>query len=256
MIGKEIWYHSAGASLFAIEAGRGRPIIFLHGGLADHVASLLLVGPLARSYRIIAPDVRGSGRSIHHDALNWDQLADDVQALMCHLAIDEAVVGGASAGAAVALRFALRHPERTLGLVLVAPAFAGAQRGLTEAQQMAFARMKQLAQRSVHDGVEALHALFDHLPPPMREPAEDMASRFDPRSVAASARFLASGAQPFDAATELETLAAPTLVVAGEDEVHPAEVAALYAAHIPECVIVDQANTDVAKTIDGFCRSL
>jgi hypothetical protein len=33
---KEIWFESDGTRLFALELGRGAPIVFVHGGLADH----------------------------------------------------------------------------------------------------------------------------------------------------------------------------------------------------------------------------
>src|SRR4051794_21122708 len=106
----EIWFDNDGVRLFAVACGRGRPIILLHGGLANHLACLRFAAPLAERFQIIAPDVRSSGRSVCPGPLSWDQIADDVAALVRHLGVPRAVVGGISSGAAGAVRTALRHP--------------------------------------------------------------------------------------------------------------------------------------------------
>lgn len=55
--------------------------------------------------------------------LSFSSFADDVVALMQHLGIGRAVMGGISMGAGVALNLALRHPARVAGLVLSRPAW-------------------------------------------------------------------------------------------------------------------------------------
>jgi pimeloyl-ACP methyl ester carboxylesterase len=55
-------------------------------------------------------------------------LADDVVALLDHLRIEQAVIGGLSLGANVSYEVALRHPERVRALILEMPVFA---RGVT-----------------------------------------------------------------------------------------------------------------------------
>jgi pimeloyl-ACP methyl ester carboxylesterase len=71
-------------------------------------------------HRIITWDQRGHGRTISTSEpfTYWDS-ADDLAGLLDHLGVDRAVVGGNSQGGFVALRFALRYSERTLGLVLI-----------------------------------------------------------------------------------------------------------------------------------------
>ena len=76
--------------------------------------------------RLIGMDFRGHGetRPLGDEAkLRIECLADDLVALLDHLEIDRAVVGGISLGAAVSANLALRHPERVLGLVLSRPAW-------------------------------------------------------------------------------------------------------------------------------------
>jgi pimeloyl-ACP methyl ester carboxylesterase len=60
---REFWFESEGVRLFAVEDGVGPAIVMLHGGMGSYLASLPLIAPLTSRYRVIAPDLRGSGRS-------------------------------------------------------------------------------------------------------------------------------------------------------------------------------------------------
>lgn len=251
----EIWYESAGTRLFAVERGHGSPVVFLHGGLADHRASWFRLGSLAASHRLITPDVRGAGRSLHAGALDWDLLADDVVALMQHLRLDRAVVGGTSAGSGVALRLALRHPARVRALLVVSPVFVGEDAALMQASHAAMQRMAEAGRRAETEGIAAILSLFEALPPAIRDVALAMARTFDPGSVAATTRFLASGAMPFDHLAELAALSMPTLVVPGTDPEHPAEVAERYARVIPGAVLATP-SPELGRAVEAFLRSL
>jgi 3-oxoadipate enol-lactonase len=256
MVPGEIWFESAGTRLYAVELGRGSPIVFLHGGLADHRSTLFRLGALAASHHLLAPDLRGSGRSIYSGALAWDQLADDLRALLQHRGIERAVIGGTSMGSAVALRFALRHPSLTAGLVLISPVYPGADRGLTEASTAAMQAMALAGQRALETGIEALLPLYDRLPEPLRARALEMARGFDPASVTATTRFLAAGVQPIGRADDLASIAAPALLVPGTDAEHPAEIAELYARHLPRAVTVGAADPALLKRIAELARDL
>lgn len=250
----EVWYESAGTRLFAVERGRGEPVVFLHGGLADHQASWFRMGSLAASHRLVMPDVRGAGRSRYAGELHWDLLADDVAALLRHLGLERAIVGGVSAGSGVALRVALRHPGRVRALLLVSPVFAGAaDASLMAASRTAMARMDEAGQRTLIEGIEAIHPLFEPLPPAIRDVALAMASRFDPASVAATTRFLASGAQPFERLDELAALSMPAIVVPGTDPEHPAAIAGLYARTLPRAVLVEP-SAELAPVLERLVR--
>lgn len=253
-ITNELWFESSGSKLYAIEQGRGRPILALHGGLADHRASLAYAGPLAAEYRLITPDLRGAGQSKDIGPLSWDQLADDLAALLDHLGLARAVVAGTSAGSGVALRFGLRHTDRTAGLVLVAPLYPGSTRPLDEAPRAALVRMDQFAQLGMREGIAALHPLFEALPDAIRARALAMLESFDPASVAATTRLLSS-TQPFDALEQLGAIHVPTLVIPGRDPQHPPEIATLYARSIPSATMVEAQAEQVAAAIDDFCRT-
>ena len=250
---REVWFQRDGVPLFAVEDGAGDVIVMLHGGLASHVACLPMLLPLAARYRIVAPDQRGSGRSRSGEHLTFDQQADDVAALLDHISADRAVVGGVSSGSGVALRFALRHPERTRGLVIVRPLHAGRDRGYTDQQARTIAMMDAFASRAIDDGVQVLRPLYANLPELVREKALAMIEGFDAASVVATSRFLVSGAQPFATATDLGSVSAPTLLVRGDDALHPSEVSDLYAANIPDCTVAAAVTSDVAGAIGEFC---
>ncbi|HRC08592.1 MAG TPA: alpha/beta hydrolase [Miltoncostaeales bacterium] len=253
---RDIWFESDGARLFALDIGHGHPVVFLHGGLADHRAALLRVAPLANTHRLLTPDLRGSGRSVHAGPLSWDRLADDLARLLGHLGVEHAVVGGTSMGSAVALRFALRHPQMLRGMILMSPLYPGADRPLAAAVTSAMRAMADAGEQALEHGVEALRPLFDSLPPPIRDVAIEMMLAFDAGSVAATTRFLARNEQPMESVRELEAIDVPVMVLPGIDPQHPAEIAALYAQHLRHPVVVAQNAPDTLEKVTQFCDDL
>lgn len=201
-----------------------------------HPAVLPLVEPLTDRYRVITPDVRGSGRSWSSESLTFNRLADDTRQLLDHLAVEKALVGGVSSGSGVAVRFVLRHPGRTRALLVVKLVYAGGDVGYTSRQSAAFAAMDSVASRAGLEGVGVLRSLYAQLPDGVRQRAWQIASRFDPESVVATSRLIASGAQPFASGCELRSIRVPTLLVRGDDDQHPAEVSDVYARFISDCV--------------------
>jgi 3-oxoadipate enol-lactonase len=237
------------AALYALDQGEGPPLLFFHGGLADHRAALLHVGGLADRLRVITPDLRGAGRSRWAGPLSWERLADDAAAWIRHLGLQRAYVGGVSMGSAVAIQTALSHPDVVAGLLIVHPVYPGADRGVPEAARAAMEAMDRVGRRAPEEGISVLFPLFDALPEAIRARARAMVEGFDPASVAATTRFLASDAQPFASASALSAIRCPTLVVPGIDPTHPADVAALLASHLPDPIV---AEGDVAEAVARF----
>ncbi|MGH1345812.1 MAG: alpha/beta fold hydrolase [Nannocystales bacterium] len=247
----EIHFEADGTELFAVQRGRGRPVVVLHGGLADHRASLHTFAGMSPGYRLIAPDLRAAGRSVCAELRGWDQLSDDLLALLDHLSLERAVVVGMSVGSAVALRFATKHPDRVEALVVASPVYS--DEGLTEAQRTAFARMDACARASKTDGIEAIFELYAGLPNPLRDAALAMARDFDPGSVAATTGLLVSGVAPFERVDRCG-VAAPTLVIPGDDPVHPQEVADAYAQGFPLATVVEPTS-DVATAVETWLET-
>jgi pimeloyl-ACP methyl ester carboxylesterase len=220
------------------------PLILLHGGLADHRACAPFAGPLSARFRVLTPDLLGAGAARHAGPLTWDLIADHVAAEARALGVTRAVVGGISFGAGAAVRVALRHPALVHALILLTPAYGGADLGFNAAQTAAMDAMAGAGLRALTDGIAALHPLFAALPPAIQDRARAMVDSFDPASVAATTAFMASGAQPFATGADLAAITAPTLLVPGTDPTHPPEVAAVYRRHLPRCTVRDVVPAD------------
>jgi pimeloyl-ACP methyl ester carboxylesterase len=78
----------------------------------------------AQHFRVVRYDMRGYGKSVPPTDESYSH-TDDLKVLLEHLRIDRAHVFGQSRGGAVAIDFALAHPEATSALVLVDPVLAG-----------------------------------------------------------------------------------------------------------------------------------
>ena len=123
----ELSIESSGVTLAGEEAGEGTPVVLLHGLTATRRYVVMGSRSLERSgHRVIAYDARGHGASTpapDPDAYDYDDLVEDLRAVLDDRDIDRAVLAGASMGAHTAVRFALDAPERVAGLVVATPAF-------------------------------------------------------------------------------------------------------------------------------------
>lgn len=107
--------------MHCLDAGSGPPVIMIHGNLSTGRFYEHLMPDLAARYRVLAPDMRGFGRSepapldATRGLADW---ADDTFALVRALGIDEPphLVGWSTGGAAIAL-YAMAHPVASLTFV-------------------------------------------------------------------------------------------------------------------------------------------
>lgn len=126
---------SDGLELAVETSGEGPPLIYAHGLSGNRSHTLRELQPLSRTYRVIAFDQRGHGDSTpvtEPELFAPDRMADDIGAVLDDLGIERAALGGESMGAATALLFAERHPERVESLFLAAPAFGRAVNAVRE----------------------------------------------------------------------------------------------------------------------------
>ena len=117
-------------------AGQGEmAIILLHGFASSTFSWREVTAPLAQTARVIAYDRPAFG--LTERPLKWqgqnpygsEAQVDLLLALMDFHAIEKAVLVGNSAGGALALLAAIRHPERVQALILVDPAIYPGDRG-------------------------------------------------------------------------------------------------------------------------------
>ncbi len=119
-------FRHEGRMLAYRDYGEGsRVTVLIHGLLLSQRMHVRLARALAeRGNRVVTLDVRGHGRSdrpveMWHYGMGF--FAQDVVALLDHLGVDEAVVGGTSLGANVTLEVASLAPERLRGMVVEMP---------------------------------------------------------------------------------------------------------------------------------------
>jgi pimeloyl-ACP methyl ester carboxylesterase len=98
---------------------RGVPVIALHGITDSWRSFEPLLPHLPRSLRVFALNQRGHGGGEAPTGYRTRDFADDVAAFIDALGLQRVVVAGHSMGSSNALRFAIDHPQRTLGLVLL-----------------------------------------------------------------------------------------------------------------------------------------
>lgn len=99
--------------------GSGPAIILSHGFLMDHTMFDAQVAALSPTYRVITWDERGFGETKSQGDFSYWDSAHDALALLDHLGIHQAVVGGMSQGGFLSLRVALTAPERVKALILL-----------------------------------------------------------------------------------------------------------------------------------------
>lgn len=99
--------------------GTGAPLVVLHGNGGSMEAMRFQTDFFRASRQVIAVDSRGHGRSeLGVRELTYEQMADDVAALLRHLQVGPADVLGWSDGGIVALWLARRHPATVRRLVV------------------------------------------------------------------------------------------------------------------------------------------
>jgi pimeloyl-ACP methyl ester carboxylesterase len=105
--------------------GNGEPIVFMHSGMADLRDWEFIVPQLAPTYKCIAFDGRGAGKS--PSPVEIPNYVEDLKNLLDFLDIEQTVLVGHSIGGAIGTDFAMAYPSRVSKLVLVAPGLTGYQ---------------------------------------------------------------------------------------------------------------------------------
>jgi pimeloyl-ACP methyl ester carboxylesterase len=230
------------------EVGEGRPIVLAHGLSATRRYVVHGSRLLERSgYRMIGYDARGHGDSEPAPDpadYEYEDLVHDLERVLDERGVDRATLVGVSMGAATALAYALRAPDRVRALVQVTPAHLG----LPTSQHGAVG-WDALADGLERDGVEGFMRAYGD--PPVEERfrgliLQAIRQRIErhrhPEAVAAALRVVPRS-KAFDGAEALAGVSVPTLVVASRDELdpqHPYAVAEEYARRIPGAELVSE----------------
>jgi pimeloyl-ACP methyl ester carboxylesterase len=248
------------------DAGSGRPFVFQHGLGGDTTQPFGLFRPPA-GVRLLAFDARAHGKTAPLgplERLGFQTFGDDLRAFLDHLEIQRAVVGGISMGAALALHFTLRWPERVRALVLSRPAWLetpypwnvrmfsliagliqkhGASAGLAEFKQTA----------EYHDVLEkSPDVATSFINQFLAERSEETAQKLE--------RIINDSPHPDRSAWS--KVQCPTLVLGNrQDPIHPFECATSLAQAIPgarfveitsKSVSIDRHTADLQRALEEF----
>lgn len=117
--GSQIFQSPTGPLEYQI-VGQGTPVLSIHGGGGGYDQGMLSAQSLDTArYQIIAISRPGYKRTPLNTGRRPEDQADAACALLDHLGIERALVVGISAGGLSSLQFAVRHPKRCAGLVLL-----------------------------------------------------------------------------------------------------------------------------------------
>jgi 3-oxoadipate enol-lactonase len=248
-----------GVRLNYIEAGQGKTVVCLHGlGLNKDVWRHLFP-LLSQHYRTLAYDLRGMGRSEApgRRGLTYtiDLHAEDLESLLDRLKIGQIAIVAHAFRAFVAMRFAIKRPERVTALVVVNTSAMmgepGISQGLYRAATAELEGMAPLLDVAMSRWfVETVHR--NH--PEVIQFYREMLGSTPPMGYAANARSLAL----WDFRPELGRIRCPTLIVAGKgDRSTPPEGHKVIAQGIPDSrfVIIENASHTVPEEqADEFNR--
>ena len=112
--------------LYYHEYGKGETIVLLTGGPGNSCSQLSdMAAKISTNHRVILLEERGTGLSIpvplDSNTINLQTAISDLNLLLDHLGLKEAILCGHSWGATLALYFAATFPERVKALIIIAP---------------------------------------------------------------------------------------------------------------------------------------
>ena len=248
---------------------------------------------MADAFRLIYYDQRGRGKSAENVRAEDVTLAsdvDDLDKVRQHFHLDAPVLLGHSWGAVLALEYALRHPTRVSHLILMNPAPASSARSEGHAQVLP---RRNSAPRWIGSGRSSASAAYQagdpetvaaryriHFKPALKRPED-----YEKLMATMKAGFVSQGNEGilkaravedrlmrdtwemdgYDLLPKLRGLSIPTLVIAGDSDFIPVEVADHIARAIPKATLVTmrdcghfaylECGDDVRKALSDFFQA-
>jgi pimeloyl-ACP methyl ester carboxylesterase len=255
-------------------AGEGAPIVLCHGITATRRYVVHGSLALARAgHTLVSFDARGHGESDpapDGQGYGYPELVGDLEAVVAaSLGESSFVLAGHSMGAHTAVAYALEHPERLGGLVVIGPTYMG------EVSDESLAYWDGLAGALRRGGVDGFVEYIDRnqrTDPAWRDSVlrftrERILRQRHPEALVDALRQVPRS-RPFGEMAELEELEVPALVVASGDAAdpgHPSHVAEAYAERLPRARLTREAEGEsplawqggrLSREIAAFCGEL
>jgi len=233
-----------GVSLATVDRGKGRPVLLVHAFPLDHSMWDAQIAALAQRHRVIAPDLRGFGRSeVTDGTVTMEQFADDLAGLLDEMGVAEPIVYcGVSMGGYIGWQFYRKYASRLRGMILCDT------RAIADTPEVRASR-KEMIDRVLADGPEPIaQTMIPKLlsAPTIASHPETVAGVHrmilanDRRGIAAAIRGMRD--RP-DCTPLLAEIHCPCLVVVGKlDAISTLEEMRSIAAKIPEAKLVTIAG--------------
>jgi 3-oxoadipate enol-lactonase len=240
--------------LYFVQQGYSGPVLlFVHGFPMCHEQWLPQIAKFSKTCRVIAPDLRGLGKSSlkpGQTQLTIQDHVDDLVQLLDHLNISEPVVlFGLSMGGYIAFQMIKRYPERLRGLVLCHT------RVIADTPEQAAGR-KQLAQRTLeaNSADPVLDVMVPRLLHPKVNPSvvEQIRSMGHQATAAGLAANLHALATREDASDIVPNIKVPTIAISGDlDAISPPAEMSQWALKIPGAEFISIAGVGHVSPLEN-----
>ncbi len=257
-----------GVALFYQETGEGIPIVFVHEFAGDHRSYEPQVRHFGRRYRCITYNARGYPPSdVPQDGERYsqDRARDDIRAVLDALRIDRAHIVGLSMGGFATLHFGFTYPDRARSLVIAGCGYGAApgerQKFTAEAERSAeqFETLG-MAKASETYALGPTRVQFQNKDPRgWREFADQLAQHSAQGSALTMRGVQKRRPSLYDLADKMRTIAAPTLIMTGDEDWSCLEPAILMKRTIPTSALVVMPNAGHLINLeepDAFNRQL
>ncbi len=257
----EIFFDTEGSSLRKVNGGLYEvpTIVVLHGILGlDHRYLREGLGQLSEFAQVLFVDLRGQGRSAYApvETVRYEQMADDIAALIGALGIRKPYVFGHSLGGLVALHLVLRHHGLARGAILAAatPTAAPMQNEVTQTAPSLTTRASPAAMEAAAKlfagelNTASIAAYFEKIGPLLAAPnnaslAERLIRGTTP-NIELMRYLLTHLPSQFDISSRLNQVNVPVLLLAGaHDWVNPPRTSLAMAKRIPRNRYVEFENS-------------
>jgi pimeloyl-ACP methyl ester carboxylesterase len=208
------FFSSNGIKIRYIVAGKGEPVILIHGFASSAEMWRTLTAALSQDHLVIALDCRGHGKSDkpHEPEQYGIEMVNDIIRLMDHLQISKAHIIGYSMGGAIAMKMLIEHPDRFISAVI------GGSAGYRAGDPDRDAPLVKYLQSGMSFSEAMIAGAPSGTPPPnaeQREAMKRMDSVQDPKALAAQR--LGNRQLTVDYQS-LKTNKIPTLVIYGGND--------------------------------------
>jgi pimeloyl-ACP methyl ester carboxylesterase len=211
------------------DEGRGHSLLLIHAFPLSGAMWDQQIAALSSTYRLIVPDLRGFGASpVVPGTTSLDQYADDLAGLLDQLGLEHVAVAGLSMGGYIAFALLRRHRERVDALILADTRSQPDNEDGRRAREENARLVEHQGPRAIADQMLP-KLLSPNAPQQLRAEVRRLIEANDRAGIAAALRAMA--VRP-DSTPLLATIAVPTLVVVGAEDIltPPSDARAMHAA--------------------------